>query len=309
MQITKHQHYVWRFYLKKWIDEKGMIACCRNGNIFRSNLMGIGQEKYFYKLIDLTDKEIWWIKQLCIEDEFPDELKKMDNAWIEAYTLPFKIINDMKKKGIDNKDEFDKIINEGEEKVYSKTEEIGEPYLEMLYKKDTSFYETLKGQSDFNFFIFEQYLRTKKRVEAMKKGSNNELDFSRIWCVVRHILSTNLSFNLIANNLASKKTYLKILNNNTIKNFITGDQPVINKNATNVFQEKKDASFEFYYPLSPKQAILLTETNYSEKELNIQEEIIIKELNDLIFYNSQEQVYGLTENELEQYKVMKRNWR
>lgn len=307
MQITKRQHYVWRFYLNKWIDEKSMIACCRNGQIFRSNLMGIGQENYFYKLIDLTDKEIWWIKQLCIEDEFPDDLKEMDNAWIKAYTLPFKIINDMKNKGIYNNADFDKVINEGEEKVYSKTEEIGKPYLDMLYNKDTSFYETLKGQSDFNFFIFEQYFRTKKRVEAMKKGSNSELDFSRIWCVVRHILSTNLSFNLMANNLASKKTYLKIVNNNTVKNFITGDQPVINKYATNEFQAKKGGSFEFYYPLSPKLAVLLTETNYSENELNIQEEKIITELNDLIFSNSQEQIYGITETELERYKAMKRN--
>ena len=48
MQITKKQHYVWRFYLKPWTDSKETIACCRNDKVFRSVLMGVGQENYFY---------------------------------------------------------------------------------------------------------------------------------------------------------------------------------------------------------------------------------------------------------------------
>ena len=54
-------------------------------------------------------------------------------------------------------------------------------------------------------------------------------------------------------------------------------------------------------------ALLLSEKNYSNNELYISSEIKVTELNDLIFYNSQEQVYAVTENELEKYKKLTRN--
>ena len=72
-------------------------------------------------------------------------------------------------------------------------------------------------------------------------------------------------------------------------------------------QGKPIDQFEFYYPITPKLALLLTEKNYSNDELIISDENIITELNDLIFYNSQEQIYGFTENELEKYKSISRN--
>lgn len=72
-------------------------------------------------------------------------------------------------------------------------------------------------------------------------------------------------------------------------------------------QGKPIDQFEFYYPITPKLASLLTEKNYSNDELIISDENIITELNDLIFYNSQEQVYAVTKNELDRYKNLARN--
>ena len=77
--------------------------------------------------------------------------------------------------------------------------------------------------------------------------------------------------------------------------------------ATKELQGKPIDNFELYYPITPKLALLLSEKNYSNNELYISSKIKVTELNDLIFYNSQEQVYAVTKNELEKYKKLTRN--
>lgn len=305
MQITKKQHYVWRFYLKPWTDSKETIACCRNDKVFRSDLMGVGQENYFYKFVEISDTEAWWIEKIALNGNEPDLLKEMCINLINTYRAPFKTINALKKIGISNEEEFDKLIKQGEEKAYCATEKIGKPYLEKIYNEDLSFYNSVDDKAGFNIYLFEQYFRTKKRQEALINSSKHGIDAHKLWPVFRHIFATKLAFNLTYR--TDKKFRLFLLHNNTEINFITGDQPVINRYATKQMQGKPIDQFEFYYPITPKLALLLTEKNYSNDELIISDENIITELNDLIFYNSQEQIYGFTENELEKYKSISRN--
>lgn len=304
MQTTKKQHYVWRFYLIPWTDGKGSIACCRSNKVFRSDLMGIGQENYFYKLIEISDNDAWWIEKISLNGNEPDLLREMCISWINTYRLPYQTINLLKQSGITEEEQFEKIIKEGEENVYGQTEHLGQPYLEKLYKEDLSFYATPEGKSDFNIFICDQFFRTKKRLESLANSPNRGIDLQRLWPVFRHIFSTKLAFTLTYN--LNKQFKIFLLHNNTEFNFITGDQPVINRYATKEFQGKPIDKFEFYYPITPKLAVLLTEKSYKSDELSITDASKITELNDLIFINSQEQVYGTNEEELEKYKSMSR---
>ncbi len=52
LQKKKKQHFVWRKYLKGW-SENDSIYCLMDGRIFKPGLMGVGQERYFYKLKEL----------------------------------------------------------------------------------------------------------------------------------------------------------------------------------------------------------------------------------------------------------------
>ncbi len=308
MQITKRQHYVWRYYLSQWTDNQtveGNLFCCRNGKIFFTGLMNIGQENYFYKFIDISDTDAWWIEKLCIYENFPIVLKQIDKMWLESYRYPFKLIEYLKSIGINDEQTFQEIINQGEESIYCKTEEIGKVYLDKLYKEDCSFYLNFDDKSDFNLYICEQFFRTKKRLEALKDSNAFNLDYTKIWGPMRHIFSTNLAFNLTYRN--DKKFMLKLIHNKTDIKFITGDQPVINKYSTKENLGKVLDKFEFYYPITPKLAILLTEKDYKNDELIITDDSKIYEFNDLIFVNSQEQVYATSKDELERYKDMPRD--
>ena len=99
---------------------------------------------------------------------------------------------------------------------------------------------------------------------------------------------------------------MKFINNKTSVNFITGDQPIINRYSTKESQGKVLDKFEFYYPITPKLAILITDKDYKKNELEITDFSKIHYFNDLIFINSLEQVYATSQDELERYKEMPR---
>jgi hypothetical protein len=88
MKKRRH-HYVWRAYLKPW-STNNKIWCHRDGKIFNPNLMGIGQERDFYKLKHLTKSDIALIKLLAI-DHLNPRLKKLNEGWLTMFTAVFEI--------------------------------------------------------------------------------------------------------------------------------------------------------------------------------------------------------------------------
>ena len=101
--------------------------------------------------------------------------------------------------------------------------------------------------------------------------------------------------------LATTKNYkIILLQNQSQYIFIAGDQRIINTFYKKEIEEDV-VNLEFYYPISPKLAILITQKN----ELNNIQIIVnnneIKNYNDMIFNSSEEQIYASTEVELKSY--------
>jgi hypothetical protein len=297
MKIRK-QHYVWRFYLQPWCFANEQISCSRKGKVFTSNLMGIANERDFYKLHEISDEEESFIIELTIKDENPI-LKEINMNFINAYRLPYKLIHTLQAKNIDNQEMFSEIITNAEEKLYGAIECSGIEYIKSLRNKNISFYDTEEGNIKFNYFICEQYMRTKKRQEFTNKITkpNRVINLDNIWPILRHVFATNVAFEL-----SSQRDDFKmvLLENNTSNNFITGDQPVINTYATKEMQGKPVTEFEIFYPITPKLGIFITKNKYKNNPIMVTENQI-EELNNLIYVNSLEQLYALSEIELDKY--------
>ena len=80
------------------------------------------------------------------------------------------------------------------------------------------------------------------------------------------------------------------LNNKTNISFITGDQPVIN-----IAERKKNDKIKkliFYYPISPKIAILVSNNFHKNENVDITENNQVKQYNKSIVQESLEQIYG-----------------
>ena len=140
--VTKKQHYVWRAYLAAWV-RKNKIYCLRDGGIFPSNLMGVAQERYFYRLQELNAKEREFIRQFAMQESH-GALKESNVEWLQLFTQLFDLKENLQERGLMNK-EFEQSLKEVElqleESLHSMVEGDSKKYLDMLLSQNTSFYE------------------------------------------------------------------------------------------------------------------------------------------------------------------------
>ena len=111
-----------------------------------------------------------------------------------------------------------------------------------------------------------------------------------------HMFATNIG---IAVYLERRKRKLILVENETPLAFITGDQPVINLHGGG---EKPPASLSWYYPISPRLALFLTEVDeeppFSNASLTSAQ---VSGLNKRIVAASHSQVFAQSHGSLEPY--------
>jgi len=299
--IKKRQHYIWRYYLRAW-SNKDMIHCMRINKVFKASLMNIGHEKYFYKLQELTLIEKDLIRRLAIEPS-PNFLKPLHENFLKNFTVIFDLKNIAKANNTytdEIEEETEKLINNLEEDYHASIENIGQKYLKSILEKNIDFFMNENGRNEFSYYLTTQYMRTKQIRNSVIRavGENKKVNIRKIWPILSHIFATNMG-----HSLASSKDYkIVLLENQSQKNFITGDQPVVNTFANDVAIDEEIFNLEFYYPISPKLALLITQKNELEP---IQIIIDINEINNynkMIFNFSEEQIYASSEVEFEAYK-------
>lgn len=292
MKKRRH-HYIWRKYLRAW-SKNETLWCYMGGKIFKSNLMNIGQEKDFYKLKELSAREMEFIHKVAIEPT-PTPLQELNKGWITAFNIVFKLRRALKQRGINDpklKQLFDELIHNLEEDLHGKIESGAIGYIESILKEDINFYKTDKGYIDFTHFLCIQYMRTKKIKSNVlaKVRPIQSIDTEKIWNILSHILATNMGWNLYADRHSFRMFLLK---NQSQKELITGDQPVINTFATGLLDAGPPQKLEFYYPISPKLAILIRESadNRGTNDIILKEDDVNK-YNLMIIKQSHNQIYA-----------------
>lgn len=301
MKKRRH-HYVWRHYLRSWA-KNDLIWCLREGKLFNTNLMNIGQKKDFYKLKELTDKDIDFLEKAIVNNS-PEHLKKNNQEWIESFNKAFEIKNELEKRNISHA-EIDKELDEAvfnlEEDLHGKIESEAIKYIEDILKENIDFYDTDDGCMNFTHYLCVQYMRTQKRKHEVLSslGSVSFIDTEKIWNILSHLLSTNIAWSLYADRKYFKMILLK---NSTENNFITGDQPVINTYAIGLRPDEAPDKLEFYYPLSPKLAILIKEKSSDNESKCVQlTSDEVDKYNQYIVGQSHSQIYGASDSDLKKY--------
>lgn len=308
MKKTK-QHYVWRNYLKSWTSN-GSIWCNRKGKIFPSDLMNIGQERYFYKLKELTRKDVEFVRKMAIEPTKHEMLRELNEGWLNIFNIIFKLKNHVEANGVNDPEldeQIDEAIHNIEEDYHQLIEGSAIKHIDSILAKDISFFQTEKGRMDFAYFLCVQYMRTKKRQEAIcsqfKNQKNPYLDgvnMESAWSIMRHIYATNMGFGLFAD---SNKFKMILINNESSMPFITGDQPVINTYAAGGIN-KAVSDVEFYYPVSPRLAILISsKSEYKSVNEFYVSDVDARAFNIAILNSSHEQIYADSEATIKSYSV------
>ncbi|MCK7632646.1 MULTISPECIES: DUF4238 domain-containing protein [unclassified Shewanella] len=301
MKKRRH-HYVWRNYLRSWSDNE-QIWCVRNKKVFPTNLMNIGQERDFYRLNELTKQEVSFLT-LLINQHTSEAIQKLNHGWVELFTAVFRIREQVNKHGLSD-DEFEaeiekQIINLGED-FHCGIEEGAIKFLDGFLDNGTNFLADEDNAIEFIHYFCVQYFRTKNMKEnaASSVSELGLLDVDKAWNILSHMFSTSLAWSIYAERSQWSSV---ILENHTSSPFLTSDQPIINTYAAFDKQVKDHDELEFYYPLSPEKALLLTKrTEYKgvpSKSLN---ELEVSGYNDIMIDMSHEQIYSFQKEQLEMY--------
>ncbi|KEK26512.1 DUF4238 domain-containing protein [Shewanella xiamenensis] len=301
MKKRRH-HYVWRNYLRSWSDNE-QIWCARNKKVFPTNLMNIGQERDFYRLNELTKQEISFLT-LLINQHTSEAIQKLNHGWVELFTAVFKIREQVNNHGLSD-DEFEaevekQIINLGED-FHCGIEEGAIKFLDGLLDSGTNFLADEDNAIEFIHYLCVQYFRTKKMKESAASSVSQLglIDMDKAWNILSHTFSTALAWSIYAERSQWSSV---ILENHTPSPFLTSDQPIINTYAAFDKQVKDHDELEFYYPLSPEKALLLTKKaeykGMSSKSLN---ELEASAYNDIMIDMSHEQIYSFQKEQLEMY--------
>lgn len=301
---VKRQHYVWRKYLSAWTNNnsvEGSINCLfkSKNEIHPANLMNVAQERYFYRTEEPNQKEIILVKEF---------INKINNGYVKEQAIDLidtvKSAFDIYKMLSSNirceegEKYWDTLKKQIMEKLICESEDEGIKYLEKIRNGDISFYDEKEDIQNFNEYLSIQFMRTnwcKQRIrKIIEEIDADGINFENVYILLLMTMPSHIFVGITEN-----KMKLILLQNETTKQFITADSPIINLKADpKSYEEPK--KLEWYYPVSPTMAIILT-GDINMKNKVITEEQDIQFYNDLMAEYAYNQIYSKSNIELNRY--------
>ncbi len=308
MDVTVRQHFVYRKYLSPWTDEcstEGKIWSKTKQKTFNPNLKKIALEKYFYKIEELNEEEIFILRSLSGNNAF---YKKLNEGWINNIKTIFTLINHLKKEMVEFPEkEVEDLLTQMGEDLQSSYEKEGIELLEYLKNEDKGFLQDIEKSMSFYSYLNMQYFRTKKMKNVILSALNDaiirfpEAGFEqasgeKIAKVLPLIFTTSVSLSLLNQD---KKHQIHFLKSNG-KKFITSDQPIINI-CEEIDDKNVPNTLDFYYPLSPNIAIIFSNSDgYRDVLLNDEE---VDFYNKKIAENAEQFIFAKYEEDLFDYEL------
>jgi hypothetical protein len=199
MNVTRRQHYVWRYYLEGWAGGGPVAVVRKAGAAFLATPANIGLERDFYRLPVLSVEDENFARMMI---EFPganSTLVQLNMGWLEAFAKPSRLRRLLEARGVID-DELDKAIRDveiqTEESLHSGIEGPAVRLLSELRAGNSNFWNVDDDARDFAFFVSLQHLRTKAMRERVLSRIDSRMagHAERTWPIIRFALATNLVF-------------------------------------------------------------------------------------------------------------------
>jgi hypothetical protein len=292
------QHYVSRFYLRQWTTNNELYFLnLTTGRIRQCGVGGVANEELFYEIHELTTEEIDLVEHALIEP-CSKHLRELQKQFLALYTLAPQL---RRRLGNTIDPTFRSVLDEelanSAERHHKRIEDCLKPFLDSMLSGDVRFYSDAKQAAAFLYAICLQFTRTNRARQAAISTIGTKykgVDAQRVWEVSSFVVAGSLGCSLYADRGNFR---LVVLNNNTDTPFITGDQPIINLHPSP--PGLPPDQLEFYYPLSPRKAMLLLEaTNYAHSDSSV-DAMTVNNYNVLIAKHAYEQIFSNDQRYLE----------
>lgn len=301
MSSTKKRkhHYVWQYYLKAWATD-GQVWCARKGRVFRTSTVNVGQERDFYRLKEMSPADLEFIERAFIARTHPD-FADLARGWIAPLQLVFAAQRLYDASGLHTAEEdadFEQIINDTEENLHAAIEGLAIPQFEQLRCGDLVFWENDKDCIQLLLFLNLQYFRTPKVREGILAAVTPDPRFNpdASMGLLRLVIATKLAGSFY---FERGTVRLLLLRAPAGASFITTDQPVVNSKAYGIAAGQAPEELEFFYPVSPQYALVLTPRSEQPGTAVVDtSEAEVSRLNAMMVAMSREQVYAAAEIDL-----------
>jgi hypothetical protein len=264
LEKKRRQHHVWQHYLRAWQNEHGLVWCRMDSRTFSSATIGLGQERDFYELKEMSDHDVWCIEQGIIR-LLPQEMQELVRGWIPLFTDVFEFRRAWEASGRRDTEierALEVAINRAEEDAHAQVEGDAARFLAMLRSGDDRCIRLDADDSaDLWFFLAMQYLRTRSTMQNVQSALEAIASLPRFrgfnaqasWGLLRWIFATTMGMSLNRHHRVMRVTFMDAPAGAEL---ITGDQPIINTEAYGRAVGIEVASMKLYYPLSPTRGIL-----------------------------------------------------
>jgi hypothetical protein len=309
-EAKKRHHYVWANYLTRWgRGTKNVFYTTKNGKIAHDSMRGIAVDDYFYKTTTLTPRHVEIIKHLSKQS--PEHLQEQHTSYLNDFLKVQWAEATYQKSGLkvlEVEVHLHALKCNLLENLHASHENMALPVLTALADDRLDILENQGHMIEFMAFFGQQISRTKPFREAILKAQprrnaiENEVADTVVhaWWFLSYMFGMNIGLSLY---LDRGKANHALLINDTKVPFITSDHPIVNVHpcvSETQFVAPKHA--DFYYPLSPRIAYIICDSERFKQGRNEIDELTVIELNTKLATQAMVHIIGDTDNAIRPFK-------
>nr|WP_142016836.1 DUF4238 domain-containing protein [Serratia fonticola] len=304
LEAKKRHHYVWAKYLTNWGNgTKNVFYTTKTGKIAHDSVRAIAADDYFYKTTILTSKHVEVIKSVSLES--PDHLQHQHISYLNDFLKAQHAETLYFKSGIKNQ-EIEKYIHAMRcnlmENLHASHEKMALLILSALADGQLDILQDKHHMIEFMVFLGHQIARTKPFrdgvLQVLPRRNIIEIEvadaMTHAWWFISYMLGMNIGLSLYSSRHDARHA---LLVNDTIVPFITSDQPVVNVHSCVSETEFTAPEYaDFYYPISPRVAYIICESERFTPGINKVDEVTVAEFNIKVASRAMVHIIGNTES-------------
>jgi hypothetical protein len=303
LEAKKRHNYVWANYLARWSNgTKNVFYSTKTGKITHDSTRGIVVDDYFYKVTTLTSKHVELIKSFSRHS--PDHLQHHHMSYLADFLKMQEAEAIYRKSGIQNEEaelHLHALKCNLLENLHASHEKMALPVLAALADEQLDVLQDQQHMIEFMAFFGHQISRTKPfrdaALQAQPRRNAREIEVAEMmahaWWFLSYMVGMSIGVSLFTGRHTARHA---LLINETEVPFITSDHPVVKVHScvsTTKFEAPEHA--DFYYPLSPRVAYIICDSERFARGKNDVDEATVVEFNVKVASQAMVHIIGNTE--------------